>query len=61
VLEGEFAAEVAARALAGGLIVNAVRPDAIRLTPPLTVNAAEVDSALDLLSKAMAPVGSLHA
>ena len=61
VLEGEVAAGVAGRALAEGLIVNAVRPDAIRLTPPLTVSAAEVDIALDILSKAMAPVGSLHA
>jgi predicted acetylornithine/succinylornithine family transaminase len=60
-LEGEVAGEVAARALAEGLIVNAVRPDAIRLTPPLTVSAAEVDTALDILSKAMVPVGSLHA
>lgn len=61
VLEGGFAVEIAARALGEGLIVNAVRPDAIRLTPPLTVTAAEVDTALDLFSKAMAPVGSLHA
>lgn len=61
VLEGEFAAEVAARALGEGLIVNAVRSDAIRLTPPLTVTAAEVDNALELLSKAMAPVGVVHA
>ncbi|HJU52214.1 MAG TPA: acetylornithine transaminase [Acidimicrobiia bacterium] len=58
VLEGEFAVEVAMRALAEGLIVNAVRPDAIRLTPPLTVSADEVDKALDLLTKAMAPVGT---
>ena len=61
VLEGESAVEVAARALGEGLIVNAVRSDAIRLTPPLTVSAAEVDHALELLSKAMAPVASVHA
>jgi acetylornithine aminotransferase len=52
---------VAARALSDGLIVNAVRPDAIRLTPPLTVSAEEVDTALDLLAKSMTPVDSLHA
>ena len=61
VLEDEAAAEVAARALSEGLIVNAVRPDAIRFTPPLTVSSAEVDHALELLAKAMTPVGSLHA
>ena len=61
VLEGESAASVAAQALSDGLIVNAVRPDAIRLTPPLTVTAEEVDSALDLLAKSVTPVDSLHA
>ncbi|HEY3428281.1 MAG TPA: acetylornithine transaminase [Acidimicrobiia bacterium] len=61
VLEGESAAAVAAQALSDGLIVNAVRPDAIRLTPPLTVTAEEVDTALDLLAKSMTPVDSLHA
>ncbi|MGH8958472.1 MAG: acetylornithine transaminase [Acidimicrobiia bacterium] len=61
VLADETAAEVAARALSEGLIVNAVRPDAIRLTPPLTVTTAEVDTALDLLAKSMAPVSFLHA
>ena len=61
VLEGESAAAVAAHALSDGLIVNAVRPDAIRLTPPLTVTAEEVDIALDLLAKSMTPVDSFHA
>ena len=61
VLEGESAAAVAAQALSDGLIVNAVRPDAIRLTPPLTVTAEEVDIALDLLAKSMTPVDSFHA
>jgi acetylornithine/N-succinyldiaminopimelate aminotransferase len=61
VLGDESAGAVAARALSDGLIVNAVRPDAIRLTPPLTVSAEEVDTALDLLAKSMTPVDSLHA
>jgi acetylornithine/N-succinyldiaminopimelate aminotransferase len=61
VLEGERASAVAAQALSDGLIVNAVRPDAIRLTPPLTVTAEEVDVALDLLAKSMTPVDSLRA
>ncbi|HEX2420907.1 MAG TPA: acetylornithine transaminase [Acidimicrobiia bacterium] len=61
VMEDKSAAAVAARALSDGLIVNAVRPDAIRMTPPLSVTAEEVDTALDLLAKSMTPVGSLHA
>lgn len=43
VLEEEIAAEVAGRALEAGLVVNAVRPDAIRFAPPLSVSASEVD------------------
>ncbi|MGH8923879.1 MAG: acetylornithine transaminase [Acidimicrobiia bacterium] len=61
VLEEEAASEVTARALGDGLIVNAVRPDAIRLTPPLTVSADEVELALDLLTKAMIPAVALRA
>ena len=36
--------------LAGGLLVNPVRPDAIRLAPPLLVSEAEIDEALGILA-----------
>jgi acetylornithine/N-succinyldiaminopimelate aminotransferase len=46
--------EVAARA--GGLLVNAVRPDAVRLAPPLILTEADVDDALPRLQAAVATV-----
>lgn len=38
-------------ALTQGLIVNAVRPDAIRLAPPLIVSAAEISEAVGILAQ----------
>src|SRR5690606_28770105 len=53
-LEGEVAADVARRALTEErLVVNAVRPDAIRFAPPLSVTAEEVDEALTRISAAL--------
>ena len=49
------AVDVASRALEEHqLVVNAVRPDAIRLAPPLSVSAAEVDEAMQRLARALA-------
>jgi acetylornithine/N-succinyldiaminopimelate aminotransferase len=50
VLDAPVAREVAARALSAGLVLNAVRPDVLRLTPPLTVSADEIRRALTILS-----------
>ncbi len=47
---GVAAAEVAAGCLESGLIVNAVNASTIRLAPPLTVSAAEIDEAAEILS-----------
>ena len=38
-------------ALEHGLIVNAVAPDALRLAPPLIIDADDVDEAVDVLSR----------
>ena len=46
VLNRQRAEEVTAAALHNGLVVNAVRTDAIRFTPALTISADEVDEAL---------------
>lgn len=54
VLEAERAAEVVGAALAEGLIVNNVQPNAIRFAPPLTVTTGEVDEALDRFGRALA-------
>lgn len=54
VLDSENAAEVARAALLQHhLVVNPVRPDAIRLAPPLTVSPTEIDEALNRLSRAL--------
>ena len=52
-LEAPVAKEVAAGALARGLLVNAVRPDAIRVAPPLLVRDDEIDTALQILGDAL--------
>ena len=49
------AAAVAAQALSGGLVVNAVTPSALRLEPPLTVTDEEIDEALAILGTALEP------
>jgi acetylornithine aminotransferase len=53
-LAGPWANAVATRALELGLIVNAAADDRIRLAPPLTIDADDVDRFLDLFSKALA-------
>jgi len=53
VLAAPVAADVAARCRAERLIVNAVGADVIRLAPPLTVSAAEVEQALGVLDRAI--------
>jgi predicted acetylornithine/succinylornithine family transaminase len=51
------AREVAAAALARGLVVNPVTATAVRLAPPLVVSEAEVDQAVALLSGAIEELG----
>lgn len=53
VLEEERAAEVTARALSNGLVVNSVRPDAVRFAPPLTISEAEVEEAITRFEKSL--------
>jgi acetylornithine/succinyldiaminopimelate/putrescine aminotransferase len=48
-LASPVAKEAAATALEQGLLVNAVRPDAVRVAPPLLVSDDEVDEALAIL------------
>lgn len=53
VLERPVAGEVVLAAAHLGLIVNNVRPDAIRLAPPLSITADEVDLAVARLDDAI--------
>ena len=52
-LTSDNAVEVARAALGHGLVVNGVRADAIRLTPPLSVSAEEIDLGLERLAMAL--------
>ncbi|MBV9593634.1 MAG: acetylornithine transaminase [Actinobacteria bacterium] len=51
------AGEVEAAARRRGLLVNAVKPDVIRLAPPLVLSADEVDQAVPRLAGAVGEVG----
>jgi acetylornithine/N-succinyldiaminopimelate aminotransferase len=57
-LDAPVAKEVAAWALVHGLLVNPVRPDAIRVAPPLLVRDDEIDTALGILGEALAAAGA---
>jgi predicted acetylornithine/succinylornithine family transaminase len=57
-LEAAVAKDVTARALAAGLVVNAVTDKAVRLAPPLLVSSEEIDEALAILGHAL---GEQHA
>lgn len=52
----DIAAEVVSACRERGLLANGVRPNAIRLMPPLTVTDDEIDRACDILEQAIAAV-----
>ena len=56
-LASDAAQEVATACLERGLMVNNVRPDTVRLLPPLTVSREELDEGLDILERVLAEVG----
>jgi predicted acetylornithine/succinylornithine family transaminase len=53
VLEAERAGAVADTARDLGLIVNAVRPNAVRFAPPLSISAEEIEAALERFAAAL--------
>jgi acetylornithine/N-succinyldiaminopimelate aminotransferase len=54
ILRGVDAAEVVPLAREGGLLVNAIGADVVRLAPALTLSAAEADLAVERLAAAIA-------
>lgn len=54
--DGEIAVAVLEAALERGLLLNAVKPTAIRLMPPLIVSEAEIDQAVGVLDAAIGAV-----
>lgn len=53
VLARPVAAEVAARCRSERLVLNAVAPDVLRIAPPLTITAEEVETALGIIIPAI--------
>ena len=49
----DIAERVAMECLQRGLIVNNVRPNAIRFVPPLTITEAEVDEGVAIIEKVL--------
>jgi acetylornithine/succinyldiaminopimelate/putrescine aminotransferase len=54
--DSEISPQVLANANAAGILLNGVRPNAVRFMPPLNVTAAEIDEAMDRLSVALAKI-----
>jgi len=52
----EIAAAVLTACLATGVLVNAVKPNAIRLMPPLVITNEEIDEGLARIGKALATI-----
>lgn len=50
-LAGDWAAEIVGKALARGLIVNNVAPNAVRLAPPLIVTDEQIGRAVEILAE----------
>lgn len=55
-LSRDVAADVVAACREHGLLANVVRPNAVRLMPPLTVTNDEIDRACDILEQAIVAV-----
>ena len=51
--EGIDAAEVVARALDAGLVINTTGPGTLRFLPPLTITASDVDEAVAIVDAAL--------
>ena len=56
----QFSSEISADVIDScnklGLLLNAVRPDAIRLMPPLTISISEIDEAIEKLKEGIQQV-----
>jgi acetylornithine aminotransferase len=60
VLAHPFASALAAEALRDGLVVNAPRPDVLRLAPSLLVTTEEVDQALAILRRILTRLTAVY-
>ena len=51
--DGDISGQVLTNANAAGLLLNGVKPNAIRFMPPLTVTREEIDQAMERLGDAL--------
>ena len=56
-LAGDWAAEIVGKALAEGLVVNNVAPNAVRLAPPLIVSDDQIEYAVEILAGILSGYG----
>jgi len=54
--DSDIAADVMNACLDKGLLINKLKPDAIRLIPPLIVSKADIDEAADILYKVLSNI-----
>ena len=58
IFESDIGPDVVANCNNEGLLTNPLRPNAVRLMPPLTVSTEEIDQAMERLDSAIGAVGS---
>jgi predicted acetylornithine/succinylornithine family transaminase len=56
-LSGDWAAEIVGKALAKGLVINNVAPNAVRLAPPLIVSDEQIEQAVEILAGILSEYG----
>ena len=61
ILAEPIAAAVVDAALDAGFVINAPRPDVLRLAPPLIISAAELDSFVGVLPSCSTKLPRSHA
>ncbi len=57
-LNKEIAGDIVVAGLSHGILLNPVRPDVVRMMPPLTITEEEVDTGVDRLEAAIKEVAS---
>ncbi len=57
-LDSDAAMDIVMACLERGLLVNPVKPNAVRFMPPLTVTEGEIDQALAIVDKALATLAT---
>ncbi|QBD81947.1 aspartate aminotransferase family protein [Ktedonosporobacter rubrisoli] len=60
-VQGDQAAKIVQKALEHGLLLNAPDPRSLRMIPPLTLTAADIDAGTELLDRALADVAASRA